>query len=334
MNNCLAFDVGGANLKAANAHGYTASRPFALWKSPDRLADELASMIAAAPECQKIAATMTGELADCFATKRDGVRSIVQALSSSAEGRELAIYLVDGTFASPEQACEQHHLAAAANWHALATFAAQLTNQRDTLLIDIGSTTCDVVPISNGEVVAHGNSDTERLLAHELIYIGIERTPICAITSAVPYRGRECPVAREVFATTLDVHLLTNQIAERPGDCNTADGRPATCEFALARLARCICADESEFNLEDGRSLADYVSFELSELLSDAIEEVSMRHRFNGKTQLILSGHGDFLLPRSEYGPGQIISLSETIGPEQARCGPAFAVANLAERLG
>lgn len=327
----LAFDVGGANIKLATTDGFTASRPFALWKYPDRLAQELTSLIDIAPSCDRIAATMTGELADCFATKQEGVEAIIGALTQSAAGRPVSIYLTDGTFVTTEEARGLPLLAAASNWHALASYATRLAGEQDAILVDIGSTTCDVIPIREGLVAARGTTDTQRLLAHELVYLGIERTPVCSVSSTVPYRDHECPVARELFATTLDVHLLTGDIAERPRDTDTADGRPATRQHALARLARIVCADNQEFTMNDGQAMAEYISFEMSELLGDAIETVIRRNRMSHSALIILSGHGDFLLHRASTRNARIVSLSESIGSNAAKCAPAFAIAKLAD---
>ena len=329
----LAFDSGGANLKVSDGEGYSSSRKFALWKHSQGLGIQLRDMIAAAPECNSLVATMTGELADCFASKRVGVHSIIDALCASAQQRSVSIYLTDGTFVTPDEAREQHQLAAASNWHALAQYAAGITENENALLVDIGSTTCDVIPIVDGNVAAQGQTDTQRLIAQELIYAGIERTPICALTQFLPYRDRECPIARELFATTLDVHLVTGDIAERSGDLDTADGQPATRKNALIRLARCVCADELEFNVEDGESLAAYVSWELGELVQDAITAVSAQSRLDDRTPIVLSGHGDFLLRRFVSDSQPIISLAKAIGPEAARCAPAYALAKLADHV-
>lgn len=326
----LAFDVGGANIKLATQDGYAASQPFALWKHPDLLAKQLVELIDASPPCDHIAATMTGELADCFASKAEGVHAIVDALRESARGRSLSIYLTDGTFVDWNAACELPELAAASNWHALATFAAMSTGVRDGVLVDIGSTTCDVIPMRDGEVAATGMTDTQRLLNSELVYVGIERTPVCSLTPTLPYRDRECPVARELFATTLDVHLLTGDIEERPNDLATADGRPATREFARSRLGRTVCADLLEFSDADALAMAEFLAFEVSEMIGDAIAKVAAAHRLGRNPQIILSGHGDFALLRV-MDQSRIVLLSDCIGSDAARCAPAYAVACLAD---
>ncbi|HEY5311305.1 MAG TPA: tetrahydromethanopterin-linked C1 transfer pathway, partial [Pirellulales bacterium] len=97
----LALDVGGANLKVADGRGFGATVPFALWREPQRLAAALASLLRSAPPAERLAATMTGELADCFTTKAEGVRAIVAALEEIAAGRLLHIYRTDGRLVDP-----------------------------------------------------------------------------------------------------------------------------------------------------------------------------------------------------------------------------------------
>ncbi len=85
----LALDVGGANLKIADGAGFAASVPFPLWKMPERLAAALAELIGRAPPAERFVATMTGELADCYETKAQGVHAIVTALAEATAGHEL-----------------------------------------------------------------------------------------------------------------------------------------------------------------------------------------------------------------------------------------------------
>src|SRR5687768_170034 len=146
----LALDVGGANLKIADAFAYAASRPFALWREPQGLPQALKQLLAEAPPAQRIVATMTGELADCFRTKAEGVATIVRAIEQAAEGRGVQIYLTDGSLVLPEEAIRRPLEAAASNWHVLARFVARWITRRNGLLIDIGSTTCDLIPLLDG----------------------------------------------------------------------------------------------------------------------------------------------------------------------------------------
>ena len=76
----LGLDVGGANLKAAHTDGAALSRPFALWKDPGGLAGALRGLIAEMAAADLLAVTMTGELCDCFESKRQGVLAILDAV--------------------------------------------------------------------------------------------------------------------------------------------------------------------------------------------------------------------------------------------------------------
>ncbi len=164
----LALDIGGANIKVADGKEFAVSSVFPLWKKPKQLADALRTLIAGAPRADHLVATMSGELADCFATKAEGVQAIVQAFVAASDGRHVRIYLNNGTLVAPQIALKQPLLAAAANWHALAFFAGRYVPMGAGLAIDIGSTTCDIVPLADGTPAATATTDPERLLASEL----------------------------------------------------------------------------------------------------------------------------------------------------------------------
>src|SRR5947209_17441931 len=80
----LGLDVGGANLKAASADGFARSRPFALWKDPAGLTGALRDLLRDGPPHDALAVTMTGELCDCYETKRQGVLAILDAVAAVA----------------------------------------------------------------------------------------------------------------------------------------------------------------------------------------------------------------------------------------------------------
>ena len=329
---CLAIDIGGANLKAADGRGYAASRPFAVWRHPERLSAELVQLIESAPACTSLAVTMTAELADCFETKAEGVRQILDAVQAAASGRTIRVYQVDGQLVDVEAARKTPLLAAASNWHALAAFANRYASACPALLIDLGSTTADVIPLDPSGPVAAGLNDPERLASGELVYTGVERTPLCALVRSLPWQGRDCPVAAELFATTADAYLMLGELPEEPENCDTSDGRPRTWPHALARLARMVCADADSFTAEEARQAAVIVREAQLELLQAAVEKVVTRLDAPPST-IITSGHGEFLLrhllDRLSW-QANVLSLTEVLGPAVSRCAPAHALAVLA----
>jgi (4-(4-[2-(gamma-L-glutamylamino)ethyl]phenoxymethyl)furan-2-yl)methanamine synthase len=331
----LAIDVGGANLKAADGRGYAVVRPFALWREPARLAAELSAIISTAPKCDRVVATMTGELCDCFETKAAGVRAILDALAEAAGGRPVSVYQTDGSIAALEAARVSPLLAAASNWHALAAFSARFADGRPALLIDIGSTTTDVIPLDSTGPAATACTDLDRLLAGELVYTGVDRTPVSAVVTHLPWRGAECPVASEFFATTADAYLILGDVPERTDCHETADGRPRTRQAAHTRMARMICSDSVAFSQADAMRAAHAVEQSQISQLKNAVTQVVGRMPAIPE-RVILSGQGEFLGRRlleclaEDSAPQEVTALSDKLGPAISRAATAHALAALA----
>jgi probable H4MPT-linked C1 transfer pathway protein len=328
----LALDIGGANLKAADGEGFAASQPFPLWENSRQLADALRALIALVPRADHVAVTMTGELADCFNTKAEGVLFILNAVSVAADRRHTRAYLTNGKLVSLQIAMKQPLLAAASNWHALASFAGRYVADGVGLLIDIGTTTCDLIPLVDGQPVTIGKTDPNRMINGELIYTGVERAPVAAMAQLVPWRGRKCPLAHEVFATMWDVYLTLGDLPEEPLSTHTADRRPATKAAARDRLARSICADREMFSETDARIMAEALAQAQLRKLS-AIATQLIARLLQPPHTVVISGRGEFLARRMLDKlklKANVVSLTRELGPELSRCAPAHALAVLA----
>lgn len=335
--NWLGLDIGGANLKAADGRGWARSVPFALWRHPQELVRVLSQLVDEAPTSERFAVTMTGELCDCFNSKAQGVEHILSSVESVVKNREVRVYLNDGRFAKIIEARESPRLAAASNWHALARFACRFVTGRTGLLIDVGSTTTDIIPLVDGQVAARGRNDTERLLSQELLYRGVFRTPICALTDVLPIGGEQCPIAAEVFATVADAYVISGELAEDPNAGErTADNRPLTKEFARQRLARQLCADADDLMPDDLAQITQTIRETQLSSLVRSIDRVTSRMPEPPRT-CVLSGSGEFLADAAlkRLLPAcAAISLADKLGVEASQCAPAHAVAVLAAEAG
>lgn len=327
----LGLDIGGANLKGADNAGVARTQAFELWKDPAALGGALRDFIAQFTRAERLAVTMTGELCDCFASKRQGVNTILDAVAQAAGPTPIAVWCNDGRWRNLPEARRHPLVVAAANWLALAKFACRFAPSESALLIDIGSTTTDIVPLSQGQPMPRGRTDPERLAARELVYTGVRRTPVCALL------GPE--VAAELFATTLDVYLTLGWIAEDPADCSTADGRPATRLHAHSRLARMLCADAEACTAHQGEVLARRAFEKQAACLGDAVQAVISSGCVNDPPRaspatVILSGAGEFLarkvLDRMPIArAAKIVSLTESLGVATSHAACAYAVAML-----
>jgi probable H4MPT-linked C1 transfer pathway protein len=255
----LAVDIGGANTKAAWLDGTslrTVSRPFEVWRDRQALSVVLREVAAeaAAGRPHAVAITMTAELSDAFRTKREGVAFVLDAAEDALGDRSLSVLTTTGELVSVGAARARPWDVAAANW--VATALAVADAHADALLIDVGSTTADIVPIAAGRIAATGHNDLERLLAGELVYTGVLRTNLAAIAARVPVRGGWCPVSSESFAISADIHLVLGHIRPEAYDCPTPDGRPATAEFARERIARLVCSDVEQLGADEIDAIA------------------------------------------------------------------------------
>ena len=148
----LGLDVGGANLKAATLDGFAVQTPFPLWKQPEWLANALRRLVNDAPPFDRVAVTMTGELCDCFETKRVGVNAILDAVETAVEGTApITVWTTDGRFVDLAEARREYLKTAASNWLATATYAGRFVSSGAALLMDVGSTTTDIIPLWEGK---------------------------------------------------------------------------------------------------------------------------------------------------------------------------------------
>jgi probable H4MPT-linked C1 transfer pathway protein len=201
--------------------------------------------------------------------------------------------------------------------------------------LDIGSTTTDIIPLLNGVPIPFGLTDRERLASGELVYTGVRRTPLCAISQMVPFRGTSCPVAAELFATALDVYLMLGRMDEDPSDTDTANGKPATKACAHDRLARTICCDRSEVTPLDALAMAEQFARAQRRQIASAIGQV-LANQTGPVSNVLISGSGSFLaealcdeLP--ELRSAKRVCLRNLFADRIAEAACAFALARLAE---
>lgn len=334
----IGLDIGGANLKCSD--GTTSkSVPFPLWQRPENLTSELKKLLDCYEAVSCLAVTMTGELADCYPTRRIGVQRIVQSVVAAADGCDVSFWQTGGEFLNAEEATEFPELVAAANWHALATWAGRVATQESALLIDIGSTTTDIIPLQNSLPDPKGLTDLERLKSGELVYTGVRRTPLCAIAYEVELKSQPTPLAAELFSTTQDVALILGEIAEDEQNCETANGRPATKQEAYQRLARMFCSDCNVLTEQELFSAAEQLQSQQIKRLEKAYQQVRLSLS-QPPHVMILTGEGEFLAKKlldtqqSDANHAEQLSLNRLLGPQHSTAACAYALAQLGrERL-
>ncbi|MCX6673820.1 MAG: hydantoinase [Methanothrix sp.] len=312
----LGLDIGGANTKAAGSDGHLAESVYLpLWKHAPL--DEVLGRFATL-QPQAVAVVITGELADCFSTKREGISSLTAAVKRAFS---CPVYFWGTSGFAWTDPLEL----AAANWAASAALLAREVG--DCLFVDMGSTTTDLIPV-RGEALA-AKTDFLRLAGGELVYMGLLRTRLDALLPAAMIGGQRVPLAPEFFAIMADARLALGRISEERYACETPDGAGKDREAALRRLARSVCADLGEIGEAAALAIADQACERQKRILVAAMEKQAEKHDL---TKVATAGIGEGLIAEAAAFLGlECLRLSEKYGARISDVFPAYAVARLAE---
>ncbi|MGZ4864775.1 MAG: hydantoinase/oxoprolinase family protein [Halobacteriota archaeon] len=322
MAQTIGIDIGGANTKVASASGTARSFYFPLWRKNDLV--DLLRRVKDDFKPERVGIVITGELADIFSSKTDGIYSIVAAVNSVFSK---PYYLnVHGELTCDIE--EDALLYAASNWAASAAFLAK--SVKNCIFTDVGSTTCDVIPMKNGRAIAQ-TRDFKRLGQHELIYMGVLRTNIATILRVVNLSGKEYQLATEQFSITADVHSVLGNLAETDYSCDTPDSKSRDLDACYKRIARVLLCDVNELGKGNAREVAKQVECAQINALAEALEFQAQKHELQ---TVIGAGLGEFLIAKAALKIGlKFRPLSSQYGRALTRVFPAYAVARLIQNI-
>jgi len=327
MADYFGWDIGGVHLKAArlsaaSGRASLATRVlgFEIWRDPAALAARLGSLRDA--RSGPHAVTMTAELSDVFPTRAEGVRTILGACAEVLPGPPRVLNL-RGRLVTLDEALERPLEAAAANWMASARLV-----RREALLIDIGSTTTDIVPVRDGEPRPAGRTDTERLMVGELVYTGVLRTPPASLVDRVPLGGGWCRVCPEHFTVMGDVYRVLGAMTEEEYTVPTPDGRGRGRNESMTRLARLVGADPATIGPTAVERMADFLRERQVDQVARAIVQVQALWPGDPPSDAIVAGAS--AARRAGLTPVRLDTLFPGIGGDQwSRAAPSAALAVL-----
>jgi (4-(4-[2-(gamma-L-glutamylamino)ethyl]phenoxymethyl)furan-2-yl)methanamine synthase len=328
------YDVGGAHLKVALVCDgvvlHASQIPCPLWRGLDQLDIALAQANAITCGAPRHAVTMTGELSDIFPDRYTGVVMLVERLAV-ALGPECRFWMGRRGMGDAAEAAAHYEDVASANFLATAVVAARIAG--DGLLIDMGSTTTDIIELAGGIPVAKGFTDGERLRTGELVYTGLTRTPVMGVTTRGTFQGVAQGLARDPFATMADVRRVLGELPDGVDQHGTSDGRSKSVTDSRARLARCFGRDagpgEDRDWAEAARSIAE---IQLVSIMEGCQQVGAVT---TGK-QVVAAGIGAGVVAQVAVRIGMAtITFGELAGAPQVwsewatRCAPAVSVAML-----
>jgi probable H4MPT-linked C1 transfer pathway protein len=351
----LGWDIGGAHVKACLVEAGGGDRPAVrdimqwpcpLWQGLAQLDAVLAQARTRWPQAwdaragatQHVAA-MTGEMVDLFVGREDGVLRLAAQLAQ-ALGPSLLFYAGAGPVrwvAAPQVALHWAAIASA-NWRASAELVA--ARCPDALLVDVGSTTTDLIVLRGGQIADALASDAQRLGSGALVYQGVVRTPLCALAQRVPFRGAQVNVMNEFFATSADVYRLTGELDPAHDQQPSADNAPKDTGATRQRLARMVGRDARDAADADWLALARFWRAAQRDEIASQLARVLAASGLGADAPLVGAGCGDFLAEEIARHTGRAYRrfagdlVARGDAPALATwaqvCAPAVAVALLA----
>lgn len=326
----LGIDVGGAYTKAVLLENGRAKQWWLeyipLWKTKSTLKNFLKTLASSAADA--LGVTTTAELCDVFGSKREGVIEIIEMIHETLG--DAFFMSIEGTLLNREQALASPERLAAANWVA----SSLLIGRRfpDCLMVDVGSTTTDIIPIKAGKPCPRGRTDFERLQTGELVYTGMLRTPLPCICPELKMGKRRLRLAAENFSIAADVYRALGMLGEDDYSCETPDGRGKDKQSCLRRIARAFCSEVEEMGEDLALEAAEALHAKQVEAVARELKRVAGRL---GIKKAVGCGVGRQAIAEraaSSAGLG-FVDLAEVYGKTAALITPAFAMAVLAAEV-
>lgn len=341
QRNITGWDIGGAHLKAARCdHSGNVIDVIQvacpLWQGIEQLKLAIQTIQKQLNNHDDIAAiTMTGELVDIFANRQSGVKEILVCIANYIPQEKLHVFAGDNNWLTASEAESHWQLVASRNWLASANFAAN--SIQDALFIDIGSTTCDIIPINHSSVCCQSIDDHQRQQSRELLYTGAIRTPLIALANMAPFDGQLISLAAEVFATTGDCWSLLGKIKAESIQDISSDGKPWQKANCARRLARLIGTDADDPLSQHWQQLANWFAEQQIHQISNACLQVLSKHTdLPVDAPIIGAGIGRFIAQLcAQRLERPFVDFSQLITPpsaESADHAPAVAIALLAQQ--
>lgn len=333
------WDIGGAHLKVVRCSNQgellqAIELPCALWLGTESLRKAIRlALDTLNNELDQQLITMTGELADCFTDRANGVSEILACVAEYFPADRVSVFSKDG-WLSQEEARMHWDKVASMNWLVTAQLTAD--HYSTALLIDCGSTTTDIITVNQSRPQLTAYDDQRRLNSGELLYTGVIRTPLMAVSQKLPFRGQWQSITAELFATMGDCWCILDEVSAAQISDKSADGNNWQIDNCQRRLARMLGTDTNLYLAADWQNVALWFSEQQMQQIHNACLQVLSTHNdLDQQAPVIGAGVGQFIVKQiAERLRRPYVDFNTLLGAHEtaAAYAPASALTLLAQR--
>ncbi len=287
----IGWDIGGAHIKAIkidfkkkNVKKEQIYSP--VWKNISYLKKSIKLLKKKLGKSDFHAVTMTAELSDIFFNRYVGTKYIINLTSKLFSKNNVYFYNYKKNFLKKKNAIKETSSINSMNWHASANLLSKYIS--NCLLIDIGSTTTDIIPIKNGKIVSKGSNDSKRLKNKELLYLGALRTPITALE-------KHKNIIYEDFSNVADIYRILGKIPKKLDKIPTQDNKKKDKHSSARRLARVYGQDYRKKDFKKWKKISSLLEKKQKKILKENINKIK-RIFFKKKVKIVGAGIGKFLI--------------------------------------
>ncbi|PPR37367.1 MAG: hypothetical protein CFH26_00776 [Alphaproteobacteria bacterium MarineAlpha6_Bin4] len=324
----IGWDIGGAHVKAIiidfKKKKLKSSQIYCpIWKNLNNLKKAIKLTKKKLGKCDYHSVTMTAELSDAFINRKRGSKYIIK-LTSKILNTKKTFFYNKNKFIKKNIALKKTNINSL-NWHAIGNFISNF--YPNSILVDIGSTTTDIIPIKNKKIISKGSSDYKRLNYNELLYIGVIRSPIHAVE-------KKKKIIYENFANLSDVYRILNKIPKKNDLAPTLDNKDKNKHSNARRIARVYGKDYKKKDFERWKKVASKIEKKQINILKKNISKIK-KENFKNDVPIIGAGVGKFLLKdackKKKYYPFES-NIKNTNSNKVVNCETAVSVAILLKK--
>ena len=323
----LGVDIGGANLKIVGLDknkqiNLVSQEKCEIWKGLSDFDKKIIKVNKLISNKTVIGITMTAEMCDYFKKRKKGVKKIIKHIR---KGLNKNVYFWENLNNKSFSMDPSYKNVASMNWLATGKFISKKIS--NSIVIDLGSTTTDLVFIRKNQIINKGFTDLKRLILSELIYTGFTRTPLFGITDKLKFNKKNYSLLPENFANISDVYRVLKKTSSKIDLFDTMDGRSKSFSNSLRRVARNFGFDYKNKKKKLILSLCEEIEKIQFSKITASIKQNLRRHKMSKKeVSLIICGIGkDYLYEKFVRKEFKVLKFEDVIdGKSNLRKKAAF----------